>query len=460
VTQPPAQLELKRFAIDNVIVLIRLIFSIVIAFGLATILARGLGSSGKGIYELTIYLPSLMVNVIFNFGLPLSISYHVARGNFSFDEAVSSNGFLNIVMSLMGIALAVGIIFWKGAIWFSSVPTTLLYGGLILIPMMMSLRNTMAVFGGMQDFRTAGIIEVLPHAASLILYLILIIVLDFTVMHALIATIVGYGIATLTVVLILMRRTKTKHPVIQLPRLNYLKSLFSYGLQIYGSIIIGSLLLRIDVLLLNTLGQGVASVGLYSIAVALVERIWTISSFTSRVLMPRLASWKDDKERQAQLTLLSMKYSFWFSILIAIGLIVFGRPVIIFVFGAEFAQSYNGILALLPGVIFYNFVYSIGAIMLGSGHIIRSVRYVSIALVLNLILNLILIPRYDFVGAGVASSIAYTLYGLMMLWDFQRYYHVKLGVILRITDDDIRRFQSLWKLIKDKAVSIFPHKQL
>jgi O-antigen/teichoic acid export membrane protein len=447
VTPTPPQLELKRFAIDNIIVLVRLMFSIVIAFGVTIILARGLGAEGKGIYELTIYLPALMANVIFNFGLPLSISYHIARGTFSVEEAVVSNGFLNIVTSLLAIVLGVSLIAWKGDVWFGDVPTILLYSGLVLIPMMLSLRNTMAVFRGIQDFRTLGLIEVLPQIMSLTLYLIFILVLDFNVTQALIATIVGYGIATLITTLLLMRRTQGKNSK-WLPNKHYLISIFSYGLQIYGSAIIGSLLLRIDVLLINTLGQGVSSVGLYSVAVALVERVWTLSGFTRTVLMPRLASWQDDKERQAQLTLISMKYSFWFSILIAIGLIVFGRPVIIFVFGAEFAHSYNGILALLPGVIIYNFVHSILAIMMGSGHIMRSLRYVSTALILNLILNFMLIPRFDFVGAGVASSIAYTLYGLMMLWDFQHNYHVRLGVILRITDDDRRRFQSLWKMIR------------
>lgn len=449
-TETPPNLELKRFVQDNLIVLIRIIVSSIVGIVLTIVIGRALGTEGKGLYELSIYLPALIVNIIFNFGLPASITYGIARQDTSLATALAATTFMDACLSVLGILFGIIVIYFAGSSWFKNVPFPFLYGTLVFIPMMMFVRDSRAIFRGLQDFRIMGLIDVFQPTVSFIVILLIIIPFKMTVPLALTAIGIGYIVAAIGIVLLLLRRVSDKRAIIPRFEYIYIKQALLYGLQVYGAIIVNNLLLRSDVILLNIWGQGAASIGIYSIAVAMAERVWTFSNFNNAVLMPRIASWKDDKERQGQLTLLNVKYTFWLSVLIASGLVVLGKPFILLTVGKEFAASYGAILMLLPGIIFFNFARQIGSNMIGTGRGRRVTGYVFLAFTSNLLLNLFLIPRYDYLGAGIASSIAYALYGVMMVWDFASYHDLPILSIFMITRDDIRRFASLWEMLRTR----------
>ncbi len=100
----------------------------------------------------------------------------------------------------------------------------------------------------------------------------------------------------------------------------------------------------------------------------------------------------------------SSKYILAFSIPVFIFLFIFSKPMLL-VFGTEF-QNYFALKVLLIGI-FIQTIFGLGSSTLTmSGYTNFNLLNVSIALVLNIISNSILIPLYGLTGAALATSFA------------------------------------------------------
>ena len=100
----------------------------------------------------------------------------------------------------------------------------------------------------------------------------------------------------------------------------------------------------------------------------------------------------------------SSKYILAFSFPIFIFLFIFSEPMLL-VFGTEF-QNYFALKVLLLGI-FIQTIFGLGSSTLTmSGYTKFNLLNVSIALVLNIIFNSILIPLYGLTGAALATSFA------------------------------------------------------
>jgi O-antigen/teichoic acid export membrane protein len=441
-------LDLRRFAIDNIIVLSRIFGMSVFAVVISVILARYLGTAGKGSYDLVNLLNTLVAATVFNLGIPLGTIYFSANHQYDLKTIVSTN--VAILGILIPVTLLAGFLLvrFEGERLFGGVPESILYLGLILMPFFVTDQVLSRIFNGLQDYRSLGLVDITQPLTTAILLLGLVITNQLNLVTAIFSLIVGY-ILTDALTLWLLR-SKLDSWRDMLPRLNvhYAKELIVYGLKIYANIIVSTLLLRIDMLLVSSIGGGASSVGIYAVAVTLGERVWTLGGFTSTVLLPRIASWHDEEEKRDQLTLLSGKYTLWISFIGLVGLVVFGRWIISTLFPAQFATSYDALMALLPGIMMYNFARIFSSDLVGRGKGGVVVPVVLAATIVNVALNLIVIPRYDFIGASLASSVAYSLYGLVLMWLFFRQSKLHLMDMLLPNADDLRRMQSLFNLMR------------
>ena len=79
----------------------------------------------------------------------------------------------------------------------------------------------------------------------------------------------------------------------------------------------------------------------------------------------------------------------------------------------------------------------------------------ALALVLNIILNLIFIPRFNFVGAALASSISYSVMTILLAFTFRRLSGARLRDLFLPSRADLvlwqKAFHWLWpKLRREK----------
>ncbi len=103
-----------------------------------------------------------------------------------------------------------------------------------------------------------------------------------------------------------------------------------------------------------------------------------------------------------------------FMLITVLPLAIFGKP-ILRCFGEEFSAGYPILLVLLAGVAVNASCGSVGCMLHMTGHQ-RDISIAAIfALCLNLLLNLLFVPRYGILGTAIANAVAIAVCNLLML---------------------------------------------
>jgi O-antigen/teichoic acid export membrane protein len=89
-------------------------------------------------------------------------------------------------------------------------------------------------------------------------------------------------------------------------------------------------------------------------------------------------------------------------------LAAFAPFAIVLFFGPAFAESVWAVWLLLPGIVTFSIARVLSMYLLGRNQLRVDLGASACGLVVTLVLDLLLIPRFGFRGAAVASSIAYT----------------------------------------------------
>jgi len=178
------------------------------------------------------------------------------------------------------------------------------------------------------------------------------------------------------------------------------------GLRYHLGLAAFILLLKVDILLLNTKVSSF-QVGLYSLAVTLAELTFLLTDSVSQVVLPRQID--EELEKAAIFTARVVRTSLLVGAMF-IGAILVGSPVVIpTLYGQSFAGAIAPLIALAPGVLALSTIRPVSGFLVKLDQpLILSSANIG-ATVLNVILNLALIPPFGILGAALASSISYML---------------------------------------------------
>lgn len=212
-----------------------------------------------------------------------------------------------------------------------------------------------------------------------------------------------------------------------------------YGIIPMFTLMLMTLNYRIDILMLEHIGNITkAEIGVYSVGVALAEKIWLIPDAIRDILLSRLSRGTDNSEVAKVI-----RISLALSISMLIIFVLCGRWVINFLYGAEYAGSYQILVIMLIGVIgmiFYKMIYSYNVVY---GRKVINMVFLGLAAVLNIILNYLWIPVYGINGAGWASVISYTICGICFLIYFCYVEKIQVMKVIFIQKDDIKLIKNV-----------------
>jgi len=104
--------------------------------------------------------------------------------------------------------------------------------------------------------------------------------------------------------------------------------------------------------------------------------------------------------------------------------VLFGKSFLRLVFGKDFVFSYFPLLILLIGQLVNSTVGTVGALLNMTGHEKDTAIGMTLSAVINIVLNLTLIPHYGTKGAATATTIS------MITWSILLWYLVRkrLGI--------------------------------
>jgi O-antigen/teichoic acid export membrane protein len=205
--------------------------------------------------------------------------------------------------------------------------------------------------------------------------------------------------------------------------------------------LISVMLFRSDIYLINYF-RGNSDVGYYSIAVLLAELTLIAPQAAGQLILPKVSSLQKDRHLlAAKLNRVSVFYSF----ISAMVIILFGYHALFTIFGSRFVRSYLPVLLLLPGFIALNCGSTLGYYITGEeGYPLRQIMAVLGAFMINLLLNIILIPRYGIEAAAASTSVAYIFFITLYFKFFKQMTLLPLKEFLILQKDDLR-FLTLFK---------------
>ncbi|MEI7596681.1 MAG: polysaccharide biosynthesis C-terminal domain-containing protein [Bacteroidota bacterium] len=196
------------------------------------------------------------------------------------------------------------------------------------------------------------------------------------------------------------------------------KDSFKYGLINQASHILQLLNFRISYYFLDYF-SGKSSVGIYSNAIQISESIWIVSSSICMVQYARISNSNDLKQSQmltAQLVQIGLAVTF----VLCVILLFLPAQLFMIIFGPDFGEVSTVIKSLIPGIFIYNFALIIGHYFSGIGRYKTNTCASLIGLVATALAAPIMINKYSYIGAGLASSISYAFTSAFVIYVFVR----------------------------------------
>ena len=181
-----------------------------------------------------------------------------------------------------------------------------------------------------------------------------------------------------------------------------------------------------DVLFLSGITHDSYVVGLYGTAVTLGNMLWIIPDAFKDILYNRAAQ-KDNSEE----IVASIVVNVFICFLILLCFAIWGKFFLKLLYGVDFVAAYPLVLLLFIGTLPMVLYKLIHPIYIANGKTGLVVTLLLIAVVINLIGNVILIPLYSGVGAAISSIISYMICGVIFYIKFKIDYKVNLLEVLK-----------------------------
>ena len=195
---------------------------------------------------------------------------------------------------------------------------------------------------------------------------------------------------------------------------------------------------RVDLLMLAWFHVDYYYIGLYAVGVSIAEYCWVIPDAFKDVIINRTA-----KDKSISSIAFSLRVSMTVLVLI-FGVLGFTcRYLIDFAYGPDFGEASGITLIMFVGVYSMVFTKIIGVSFLASGRWGFYFRVLLVASVLNLALNVVVIPIYGIYGAAVVSVTTYSLSGVWFVVMFLRENSVALRDVLWVRSEDVTSLRHL-----------------
>lgn len=174
---------------------------------------------------------------------------------------------------------------------------------------------------------------------------------------------------------------------------------------------------RLDVVMVGSIA-GSEEAGVYAVASRGAELVTFVLAAGNMALQPVFASLHAEgaRERLQRVVTLAARAMLALSVPVAVVLVVWGEPLIRFVFGAEFAPGATA-LAILAGAQLVNVAAGpVGTMLMMTAYERTTAVGVGVGTAVNVTLNAVLIPVWGIEGAAVATGTSLLVWNAILVW--------------------------------------------
>ncbi len=383
---------------------------LILSFLISWISARYLGVTLKGEYSYLITLCGFMWTIL-DLGVYRSYPYIVRKRpdevQTLFGWTIITMFFEIVVMTSIGVAF---LDFWNKLIGYQLSPVKIIFL-VMFVSLNKAFMQLQAIYMGMNRVLENSI----SHFLISVVFFILLLIGYFALIDVdridilLLFNLIGLACS----VLYLAFRNRWGNWYKEL-NIKTIKLFYSYGFRVFLSSLFIMLLIRADIVLIKHF-LDFSEVGIYSLAAHIVDFIQIASNLVGGLLFVKLSDIEDDISKWLLLKKTLLIF-FFFITLANLGFGLIGKPVMQIMFGADFVPVYYVYFWLMPAAYGLSFGSLFNNYLNSKGFPIISIILPAIALVLNITLNMLLIPTMGINGAALATSISYFLWFLLIVY--------------------------------------------
>lgn len=222
--------------------------------------------------------------------------------------------------------------------------------------------------------------------------------------------------------------------------IKFIGKMFAMGFVPMITILSSSLNYRVDILMMKAFPNvSLAQIGVYSIGVMLAERVLLIPDALKSILLSKLAKGKTAKEVAKV-----MRMCFPSCFVMFAGIAVLGQPFINFIYGAQYENAYNITVIIMFGVCAMMFHKMVEIYNIVNHRQRFTLMVLVTSTILNIGLNLFLIPRYGITGAAIATVASDVYCAIICLTNFSKRTGIKIKDMIFLKREDIKSVKSLF----------------
>jgi len=412
-----------------------------LAFVVGVMVARGLGTEGRGVYDVVILTVS-MAQAVMSLGIGVAGLYYIGKKTYSTRDLLSNSQFVVVVsvaVSALLVLLAAGTV--GGRLLDRGYPYWVFIFG---VPLFLNFNLLLSFLQAHSRFLAMNSVLIFRPLVMIALLVGGVLAGGLTTVNVLVFWAIAV-LAAVALALILIGVRNVRLGGIVWPRWDVLKAQVKFGAQGQLGNILQLLNYRLDkYIVLGFIGT--AGVGIYGVAVAVTESIWFIPNAVAVVLLPQMT--RLGKKEAAALTPVACRQTLALSLLAAAGIGVVSPLLLPLFFGNDFSPAVNAVYWLLPGAVALAGTKVLASYIFSQGKPLINTYITVASLAVTLVADLALVPSFGIKGAAAASSLAYTVSLVLSVAMYGRISGQSIRGALLLSGDDFRLYgrivRSLW----------------
>jgi O-antigen/teichoic acid export membrane protein len=384
-------------------------------FGIDRTVQNLVGDQNYGIY-FSLFNFSVLMNILLDLGITNYNNRNISQHRFLLNKHLSNIVTLKLFLAIAYTVVTFGIALIIG---YNRIQFHLLLFLVInqfLISFILYLRSNIAA---LYLFRTDSFLSVLDRTLMIAICGLLLFSnitgVKFTIeWFVYIQTIAYAGTALITFFIVLSKSGTIRLKLNLNFSLVFLKKSYPYALLI----LLMSFYNRIDSVMIERLlpgTDGEEQAGIYAQAFRLLDAVSMFGVLFAGMLLPIFSRMIKHKEPLAQMVRLSFTFLFVLAVLIATSSVFYKEEIMGLLYHSNVHLSSQILGILMPGFIGIAGTYIFGTLLTANGSMKQLNLMAASFMVLNVLLNLILIPRFSAYGSAYASLTTQLIAGIAQL---------------------------------------------
>lgn len=282
---------------------------------------------------------------------------------------------------------------------------------------------------GLRLIRIFALMQLLPAVCKFLILIIITLFLynQYNPVYSqfaayVLTALIGFGV----VMVEFKRRMKPVDIVLDMP----MKDIMALSVPMLMTSTMAFAIGQTGVLLLGVF-RSEAEVGYYSMAVRLATLTTFVLYAINTMAAPKFSELyhSGNNDELFYVAQKSAKLIFWATLPILLGLIIFGKLILILLFGSEFAVAYKSMVILLVGQFINAISGSTGYFlnMTGRQNVFRNIMLA--AAIITFGFSFALIPSFGIVGAAVSGMVSLAFWNVVALLYIKKHYGIFIGYL-------------------------------